>query len=250
MQKSFDTPGPIRLDLRLPSGRIEIEAAATAVTEVRLEGPDELLERTVVDLQGDELRIEIRDRKGIFGSFGRSDLDVSVRCPEGSSLVARTASADLRARGRLAAVKAQTASGDIAVEEAAEALTIQTASGDVEVGRALGSLTVQGVSGDVRVREAAEGAQVTNVSGDVALGTVAGGGVKVQSVSGDVEVGVRRGSHVHVDASTLSGDTRSELDLDDRPVGGEAGPLVELRIKTVSGDISIVRAPAPTPQEV
>jgi DUF4097 and DUF4098 domain-containing protein YvlB len=249
MQKSFDTPGPIRLDLRLPSGRIEIEAAATAVTEVRLEGPDELLERTVVELQGDELRIEIRDRKGIFGSFGRSDLDVSVRCPEGSSLVARTASADLRARGRLAAVKAQTASGDIAVEEAAEALTIQTASGDVEVGRAGGSLTIQAVSGDLRVREAAGDVRVTNVSGDVSLEAIAAGTVGVQSVSGDVRVGVRRGSRLHVDAATLSGDTRSELELGDEPAGDE-GPLVELRVKTVSGDVSVVRAPAPTPQEV
>lgn len=249
MQKSFETPGPIRLDLRLASGRIEVEATETGTTEVLLDGPDELLERVVVELRGEELRIEVRPPHGLLAAFRHGNVQLAVRCPAGSSLTARTASADVEARGPLAAAKAQTASGDVRVEQADGELSVQTASGDVEVGRAGGAVTVQAVSGDVRVREAADDVRVTNVSGDVDLQAVVAGAVGVQSVSGDVRVGVRRGSAVHVDAQTLSGHTHSELDLDDEPAGGE-GPRVELRVKTVSGDVAVVRAPAPTTQEV
>jgi hypothetical protein len=61
---------------------------------------------------------------------------------------------------------------------------------------------------------------------------------------------VRRGSRVYVDANTVSGSTNSELELSDAPAedgGGEGdeGPMVELRIKTVSGDVNIARAAAP-----
>jgi hypothetical protein len=53
-----------------------------------------------------------------------------------------------------------------------------------------------------------------------------------------------------VDASTLSGSTRSELDLDAEPADDDGGPRVELQLKTVSGDITVARAAAATPQEV
>ena len=70
------------------------------------------------------------------------------------------------------------------------------------------------------------------------------GQVNATSVSGDVTIGVRRGSKVYLDCNTISGDTSSELELTtDAPAGD--GPLVEIRAKTVSGDIRITRAPAP-----
>ena len=71
------------------------------------------------------------------------------------------------------------------------------------------------------------------------------GNVSAHSVSGDVTIGVRRGSKVYLDCNTVSGDTSSELELStDAPAGD--GPLVEIRAKTVSGDIRITRAAAPT----
>jgi hypothetical protein len=249
MQKSFETPAPIRLDVRVPSGLIQVDAAETATTEVRLDGPEELLERTLVELRGDELRIELRGRRGIFASLGHGGLHATVRCPADSTLVARVASADVEARGRLASAEVQTASGDVSIEETTGALSAESASGDLAVGRAGGELTLQAVSGDMRVREAATNVRATSVSGDVRLDSVASGRVRIESVSGDVEVGVRRGSRVHVEAATLSGSTRSELELGDEPGGEGEGALVELHVRAVSGDIAVVRAPAPQPQE-
>lgn len=266
MQQTFQTPDPIRLDLRVPGGRIDIEAAGSGETSVRLDGPDELLERAIVELRGDELRVHVPDRKGLFLSFGGdNNVRLSVCCPDNSQLAVRTKSADVAARGWLAEARVETASGDVAldrfgsgsvksasgdvkVNEALDELSVQTASGDVQIGRT-GPLRANLVSGDLQVADATAAVNADTVSGDVALDAVVSGDVSIRAVSGDVKVGIRRGSAVHVDASTLSGDTRSELDLGDDPAEPGDGPLVDLRIKTVSGDIAVVRA-APTPQEV
>jgi DUF4097 and DUF4098 domain-containing protein YvlB len=247
MERSFETPGPIRLDLHVPSGRIEVEAGQTDTTKVVLLGPEELLERAAIELQGDTLRVHVPERKGLFLSFGREDVLLRVHCPEGASLHARSASADVQVRGRIAEAFVKSASGDVATDDVSGELWVQTASGDVHVGH-VGRLTVNAVSGDVHVREVDGAVKARSVSGDVHVAAVGAGDVDVQAVSGDVEVGVRPGSLVHVDASTLSGDTRSELDLGEEPAEQEDGPRVDLRIKTVSGDVAVVRAR--TPQEV
>jgi hypothetical protein len=259
MEESFDTPSPLRLDLRIPAGRIDVEAAQTATTRVRLDGPDDLAERATIELRGDELRVHVRDRTGFFLGFDREDYHLQVRCPEGSALRAASKSADLAAQGRLGDVRfesasgdarldrvetlsAKTASGDVAVAESAGEVTVGTASGDVEVGRAA-SVVANVVSGAIRLAEVTGPVSAKSVSGDVRIDAVTAGDVSVQAVSGDVHVGVRRGSLVHVDASTLSGSTHSELELDDAPAAADAsGPRVDLRLKTLNGDIAVVRA--------
>ena len=77
------------------------------------------------------------------------------------------------------------------------------------------------------------------------------GRIELKAISGDVLVGVRRGSRVYVDANTVSGTTSSELDLSDSPAPApealaDDAPLVELFVKTVSGDVRIERALAAT----
>jgi hypothetical protein len=67
------------------------------------------------------------------------------------------------------------------------------------------------------------------------------GSVTLKSVSGDMHVGIRRGSGVWLDVKSVSGDTSSELAVDDTPPEGD-GPLVELRATAMSGDIRIVSA--------
>jgi hypothetical protein len=66
----------------------------------------------------------------------------------------------------------------------------------------------------------------------------------LRAISGDVTVGVRTGARVYVDANTISGSTSSEFELSDSPAAAPAAdaPLVELFVKTVSGDIRIERA--------
>jgi DUF4097 and DUF4098 domain-containing protein YvlB len=256
---TFETPTPPRLDLRIQGGDITIEAQpGLTVTEVTLDGSQEVLEDATVEQRGDTVFVEVRDRKGLFALRDREAV-LRVRCPERAAAAIRTKSADVVVRGLLGEIDAATASGDLIVdrvergvslksasgdlqiEEAGGGLVMHTASGDVQAGHVGGAIRANLVSGDLRVREARGPVSVNTVSGDVELDCVVEGTVTVQSVSGDVEVGIRPGSRVHVDASTLSGDTRSDLELGGEPAG-EDGPHVELRVKTVSGDVAVVRA--------
>ena len=67
-------------------------------------------------------------------------------------------------------------------------------------------------------------------------------------MSGDARIGVARGTRVWIDAVSVSGDLESELGLADQaPAAGSAeqepgGAVVPLHVKTVSGDVNIVRA--------
>jgi DUF4097 and DUF4098 domain-containing protein YvlB len=211
----------------------------------------------------------VPQRSGWFISFEREPhIELRIACPPNANATVRTKSADVTMRGEYASVDVKTASGDVNVGEVAGDTRVKTASGDValeKVGgrtqvnsasgdtaiqRADGDVTVQLVSGDVWIRDAGASVHANTVSGDQRLEAVVEGVVESHTVSGDVWIGVRRGSRVYVDANTVSGSTSSELELSDAPADAQSsddeGPLLEVRAKTVSGDISIARAPAPS----
>jgi hypothetical protein len=274
MQKTFEVTGPVELDLRLVRGEIEIDPTLDGRVEIDLTAHDDESQRLV-----DEARVELQDhadrqrvivdvpRRGgglSFGIvFGRSGITCRVRCPEGSLVNVKSKSADLLARGTIGGLNVQTASGDVEVDrvrggvnvksasgdvqarEVGAGVSIQTASGDIDIEIVRGAVSIATASGDVRIGEAYDNVNANTVSGDQDHGAVMTGQLAAHSVSGDVRIGVRRGSRVYLDCNTVSGDTSSELELTDDAATGD-GPLVEIRAKTVSGDIKITRAPAPT----
>jgi DUF4097 and DUF4098 domain-containing protein YvlB len=267
MHKALDIDGPAQLEIRLASGDIEIDPTLDGRVEVELTAHDEesqrLVDETRIEQNGRQVTIDVPGRRGgfSFNIFGRNGITCRVRCPEGSSVSARTKSADVTARGTIGGLTVQTASGDVSArtitgglnvksasgdivaEHVGAAVNAQTASGDVSIVSVRGPLNAQSASGDVQIEEAYDNVNATAVSGDLSLGAVMTGEVHAQAVSGDVSIGVRRGSRVFLDCNTLSGDTSSELELTtDAPAGD--GPLVEIRAKTVSGDIRITRAAA------
>ncbi len=127
-------------------------------------------------------------------------------------------------------------------------MNVQTASGDLDVQVARGPVKAGSASGDVSIGEAHDNVSVNTVSGDQDHGAVYRGVVSAHAVSGDISVAVRRGAGAYLDCTTVSGDTSSELDLDASGPDGE-GPQVEIRAKTVSGDIKIRRAAASVPDQ-
>jgi DUF4097 and DUF4098 domain-containing protein YvlB len=78
------------------------------------------------------------------------------------------------------------------------------------------------------------------VSGDVEVRSFDGESVRIRSVSGDVMLDVVPGHRVHFDVSSVSGDTSTSLDPADG--AGGAGGVMEVHIRTVSGDVRIGRA--------
>lgn len=261
----FDCPGPVTVDLRLAAGACEIRAEPrdSAVVEVEpYDGSDtarQAAESTRVELTGDTLVIAAPESGGWL--FRRSPrLRITAAVPTGSSGRLRVASADITCYGEWAQVKLNTASGDAHVEHVTGDLTVNSASGDIRAGQVDGRLTVNTASGDVtaghiggpvQVKGASADLEVDDLgadlrshtaSGDVRIGTARRGTVAVNSASGDVSIGVATGTRVWLDLNTLSGRTRSDLDMTgDTPAGDLE---LTLQVRTMSGDIDIHRIPA------
>jgi len=274
MERTFDVSEPVELEVRLASGEIEIEQVAGLTrAEVKLIAHDEesqqLVDRAQIELRDHpghpQLIVDVPQRRSGFSLgvlLGRGGITCQVRVPESSGVSVRAKSADVSVRGTCGAVSVQTASGDVTVQDVDGSFSVKsasgdvfarevsanadvhTASGDVQIDTVRGRVNVQAVSGDVTIGAADSDVNVNTVSGDQSHGAVQRGKVAAHSVSGDVQIGVRRGSKVFLDCNTVSGDTSSELEITPDAPGG-SGPLVEIRAKTVSGDIRIVRAPAP-----
>jgi DUF4097 and DUF4098 domain-containing protein YvlB len=261
----FETPGRVSLHVQNPEGSIEIVVHDDPRTTVELlplsDNAERLIEAARIEAQqrGDEhvVRVELPSKGRL--SFRSSGVAVRVQVPGGASINVNAASADTSVRGTVASADVRTASGDVRLGDVDGDATlrsasgdieagriggngrIETASGDVEVAHAVGELAARSVSGDMTIQAADGSVQANSVSGDVRLEAVQRGQVKVQSVSGDVVVAVREGVRLWVDAQSLSGDMDSELPVSDGPVGdGEAE--LELRVKTVSGDLHLTRA--------
>ncbi len=249
--ETFSTPGLVTLDVKVPAGEVEVETGDTAETTVELEvsgrDADAAEQATRIEMRprgdGFEVVVDAERNSGIGLFRGRSgDYRVRITAPHDATFRGQVASADISGRGRYVDVDVKAASGDIEFEHVTGEAGINTASGDIEVER-VGSGKINSASGDVRIDEASGDVAVNTASGDIDLRSVASGEVKVNSASGDVEVGIAKGSRLFVDAQSLSGDTSSELELESgAPVEGDEGPLVELKARTMSGDITVRRA--------
>jgi len=261
-RESFHTPGALLLNVRVPSGRIELETVEGEETVVELDASPELEEEARIELRprhdGHEVSVVIEKRSGFFRGF-RGDVRVRVTAHPAADVAVSTASADVEGRGSFGALEVNSASGDVAFDQVGGdaqvnsasgdvrvsrvegGLTVNTASGDLEVGYLGGNGKVRSASGDVQIDEAAGSLKVQTASGDMEVGSVREGDVNLQTASGDIEVGIKKGSKLWIDARSMSGDTSSELEVGDAPPDG-AGPLVEVRATAMSGDIQVRRA--------
>jgi hypothetical protein len=280
-RETFATPGPVRLNLEIPAGKIEIETSTSDETLVELEALSsneqvrEMVEAARIEMvrrgDGHEVIVEIPKRSGFWISFssgpdirfGTPELRLRIACPAGAELDVRTKSADLEARGEYGPADIKTASGDVSVEQAADVdvktasgdmrfehvggrLNAKSASGDLHAGSVAREADIQLVSGDLYIREADASVTANTVSGDHRIEAVGQGRMDLRAISGDISIGIRLGTRLFVDANTISGSTSSEVELGETPTeqGTSEKPLVEVFAKTVSGDVRIERAPA------
>lgn len=269
----FETPGNVSLQIKLPSGRVVVTTVDEPRTSVELIAIDRRGSDAVdhISVSADEhqgrhlIRIEQKDRInwGPIQVARGGDVEARVICPPRADLELSGGSTDLHVEGALGEVSVRTASGDARLDTVLGKLQIKTTSGDISiagleseaslmtvsgeltVGRAEGSLVARAVSGDVRIGALRGSLTLSTTSGDIDVRSVEAGEIRTETVSGDVRVGVSRGTRVWIDAASVSGDLASELGLDDREPEEDqpgVGSAVPLRVKTVSGDVSIVRA--------
>ncbi|GAA3512439.1 hypothetical protein FHR32_000934 [Streptosporangium album] len=279
---AFPTSGPVTLHVKFPAGDLDITATQRedAVVEVRPANPSrsadvQLAADTRVEYVNGTIHVETPERPLSMGRSPR--LEVLIGLPEGSRVDFKTASADARMAGPLGEVSVRTASGDtrishcatldvntasgdvicdvtggdvrlksssgdIRLREVYGKAEIVTASGDLDLGVVGGGATVKSASGNVRIGGAGESVQVKGASADVTVESITAGAVSVTTASGDVRIGVAAGTSAWLDVSSLSGRVASSLEQSDRPA--DDGAKAEIHVRTLSGDISIIRAHA------
>jgi DUF4097 and DUF4098 domain-containing protein YvlB len=248
-RETFEVGGRPRIEVSLPSGNIDFLPGEPGKVEVDVEGRN--AQDLVIEQRGG--RILLRTPEGLGGRW--DSFDVTVRTPAGANLEVRAASADVDVQVALGSLGARLASGDVRVGEIGDDATVESASGDVELGEVGGNLDVSTASGDVElgraggrvvVRTASGGVRLGNVlaalsastqSGDLEVGHYEGGDLECSSTSGDVRIGLPPGLTLDVDLNTVSGDIRSDFP----PENGE-GATARLRVKTISGDVVLVRS--------
>lgn len=269
MQNIFETPGPTSLYVEVGSGDVAVRAEDTDRTVVDVEG--KYADEVVVEQRGNE--IVVIAPKHHTGLFGSNDLQIRATLPTGSELATKLGSADVTATGRLGAARIRTGSGDVrlgdvdgevvvetgsgdllvgsaggelrvksgsgdvAVAHLGGPGSVSTGSGDVEIETAAGPVAVKSGSGDLRVRDARNGVELGTASGDLQVDRLHRGRLTAKNVSGDIHVGIPAGIPVWTDVTCVTGSVSSDLEGAGQPAEGE--DYIELRAKTVSGDITL-----------
>ena len=230
--ETFQTPGDLRLEVRLGAGEVRLETADVQETTVVLEplrdndASTAAVANARVELRergsGHELVVDARDRgRALFRS---AEVLVSVSCPTGTSVETKSGSADITGRGRFGSVEVETGSGEVEFGEITGEARLSSASGDVQVGTIDGDARVNTASGDIQIRLVAGEAKLNTASGDIILREVHGE-LSANSASGDVLVREARAS---VGVNTASGDQ-------------EIGRVVQgsVSLKSASGDLKV-----------
>ncbi len=231
MEKTFDTPGAVRLYVENQVGLVTITARDMGTTVVSLEADtadgQELVERATVECRpagsGHAVAVKIPNPRGMR-FLRRNAVTVRVEVPPGAHVIAVTASADIDVHGTVGEADFTTSSGDVSTDDVAADVTAKTASGDITVGRVGGDIRATSASGDLRCTSVGGAAVFATASGDLEVGAAANR-VEVKATSGNVRLGdLARGARV----ANVSGSVRV-LAL------GEGA----LHVRSVSGDVAV-----------
>ena len=240
--------GNIAGDITITPGRrgdamVEIVKTAHARTDADAKN---MLSLVTVDVNETgshgEVRAKYHNDGGGWHMFGGNinvSVDYTVTAPAGTRVTAESISGDIRVTG-IADVSAGTVSGDVKVSGAKRLGSIKSISGSVEISDADldGSIESQSVSGDVTLRRVkARRVEASSVSGNLLLDgvdcdrvgahTTSGeitfngplardGRYELKGFSGDVRVGVAGNTGFELQASSFSGEVRSDLPITTR----------------------------------
>jgi DUF4097 and DUF4098 domain-containing protein YvlB len=273
VERRFDVTGMPKVRVRNVSGETAITVGAAGEVYVRarkrVHGWSEdrsrrLLENVEVRMEqrGDEILVEptlYQQERGWLEMFrgGRVAVDLDIRVPREAQLDAQTVSGDLSVTGTRGPLETKSVSGEIGIEDVQGPLRLRVVSGDVRASAYAGQAEANSVSGEIRFeRSRLRTPDIVTVSGDVEIdGTVGGGDPdvegRIKTVSGDVSLALADGA-IDIDFRTLSGDV--EADLADARIEKQGrrewriqagGGGARLRVKTVSGDLSVRRSREP-----
>jgi DUF4097 and DUF4098 domain-containing protein YvlB len=180
--------------------------------------------------------LNVRVPKSVELDINVVSAPVSIDGLDGGKISVDSVSGRIRASVRSPEVSMQTVSGTIDLAGNARKADLQTVSGDITAPSITDKIEAQTVSGRMTIGGGPwKDASFSTVSGDtkIAGGIVEDGKLNVDSMSGDVELGLPGSTSARLEASTFSGDLRSDFG---NPTKGDDGPGKELKTTIGSGN--------------
>lgn len=234
-----------------PGARIEVHGVT--VKDLRIEVTGDAVEIDHPQLRWDNFLEVFRN----FGAAGPK-AEISVAVPRDVALNLGVVSASALVSGLQSTARLNTVSGDIIVDGLTGDLTANAVSGDVQVRGLVGALSANSVSGDVAATGSLTKATIDTVSGAMLVDSTGDlHTVNLNTVSGGTTVRLDEGfpanyvmrsvsGRVQVDGIVRSGNGAGPTTNFTGSVGELSGSFADVRVNSVSGDITVLRRTAET----
>ncbi len=265
----FTHDGPITTSITIAEGSATITAHESDQVLVEIkpaqrstDGDTDAADLARVEFENGHLRVIAPEKPQNWLFKKQIGVHVSVKVPIGSDVSVRSTSAPISLHGRLgpvsintvagsatveqaASVRANTVSGSISVIDASDEFRANTASGQVRAEHVGGDFMAKTVAGGVIAEKIDGSARVNTLSGAIELAALKSGACRANTVSGRISIGIVAGTDVWMDLDAKAGTVTSELAAGDTsPAPGDSGTSLEVRARSVSGDIYLHRANA------
>ncbi len=228
--------GEVRIEALKVSRAATAEQARANADEVTIE----------VTAEGKQVEIDTKYPQGRHRNLNVS-VEYKLTVPESSSLETGSVSGSIRLTALRGNAELNSVSGDVQADQVGGTLRAKSVSGDVRITEVSQEATAESVSGAVEIRGVGGETKAKSVSGDVTV-EHSEGPVSAESLSGDVDVIEAANAGLDVDASTFSGQIRTDFNLpgngegpDKHLRGAVNGGGKSLRVRSFSGKVSVTR---------
>lgn len=188
---------------------------------------------------------------GVGGKTLRCEAVVVLTVPPDTPLTVRTVSGEVVLAGLRAGASITTVSGRITATDVTGDLGVRSVSGVIEAEAVDGAVSANVVSGEVTVTGRVPRLTGHSVSGELTFDLDNVPETSLSTVSGDVLLRLPADASLHLELSTLSGTLDSAFPVDGRhdrrrlvgDIGGasEAGSAPTVNVRTMSGDVAVLR---------
>jgi hypothetical protein len=164
---------------------------------------DEDAEKLIFTQKGAQILIEVEYPR--MDNWHADGSTINVFMPKNIRMKSSSISSDINLSNLHGGVEVKTVSGDVEVKNLSQSIEISSISGEIDSTNLAGKISISAVSGDINDNKSSGRLEISSVSGEVATHSQA----------------------KEIFFNNVSGDSKLEL-----------AEVVELRIRTVSGDLS------------
>ncbi len=254
-ERVIDIAQASRLKIGLVGGQVDVIAHDEPGIRIEVHGvtvKDLRIESTGTEIEIDHPQLGWDNFLEVFRNFGSGGpkAEISVVVPRDIALTLGVVSAGALVSGLANDTKLNTVSGDLIVDTHRGELSVNAVSGDVQIRDLTGSLSANSVSGDVAATGSLRSTTIDTVSGAIWVDAAGNANtISLNTVSGKSTIRLEETLPANYVMRSMSG--RVQVDGIDRgssgptsftgSVGELAGSFVDVRVNSVSGDVTVLR---------